>query len=75
MLGGSDSPVMDPEDFVFGFGRRECPGQELANANIFISMAMSLAVFDILPVKDSNGVITPTKAEFVSGTVRFGLFL
>lgn len=61
---------MDPHDFVFGFGRRRCPGQELADANIFIAMAMSLAVFDILPMKE-GGLERPPVAEFISGTVRY----
>lgn len=61
---------MDPHEFVFGFGRRKCPGQELADANVFIAMAMSLAVFNFRPVKDENGVEIKPKAEFDSGTVR-----
>jgi len=37
----------DPHDMVFGFGRRNCPGMHFADAAIFLTCAMSLAVFDI----------------------------
>ncbi|KAF8510748.1 cytochrome P450 oxidoreductase [Gautieria morchelliformis] len=64
------NPELDPHKFAFGFGRRGCPGQELADANVFLSIAMSLAVFDIKPIKDSvTGEELIPKAEFISGTV------
>ncbi|KAI0045442.1 cytochrome P450 [Auriscalpium vulgare] len=37
----------DPRSCCFGFGRRICPGVNLADATIWASVAMSLAVFDI----------------------------
>ncbi|KAF8531832.1 cytochrome P450 [Gautieria morchelliformis] len=61
------NPELDPHTFAFGFGRR----QELADANVFLSIAMSLAVFDIKPIKDSvtgEEELIP-KAEFISGSV------
>lgn len=44
-----------PTEFVFGFGRRVCPGRFLADASIWIVAASLLAAFDILPVQDENG--------------------
>ncbi|KAJ7460740.1 cytochrome P450 [Mycena latifolia] len=38
---------MDPRNLAFGFGRRICPGRVLADASVFISCAMALAVFNI----------------------------
>ncbi|KAJ6558729.1 cytochrome P450 [Mycena sp. CBHHK59/15] len=38
---------LDPRDLTFGFGRRICPGRVLADASIFITCAMALAVFNI----------------------------
>jgi len=35
---------------TFGFGRRICPGQHLADASLWIAIASILAVFDILPI-------------------------
>ncbi|GJE86535.1 cytochrome P450 [Phanerochaete sordida] len=54
----------DPRDFVFGFGRRVCPGLHLADASVWIACAMILATFDIR--EPSQGSAAPT---FTSGTV------
>jgi cytochrome P450 len=35
----------DPSRYAFGFGRRICPGRLLADANLFLVIAHSLAVF------------------------------
>ncbi|KAJ7624408.1 cytochrome P450 [Roridomyces roridus] len=40
-------PEMDPRDLMFGFGRRICPGRVLADASVWMTAAMSLAVFKI----------------------------
>ncbi|EEU37635.1 uncharacterized protein NECHADRAFT_53484 [Fusarium vanettenii 77-13-4] len=37
----------DPYTFVFGFGRRICPGRILADNALYVNIAQSLAVFDI----------------------------
>ncbi|KAF7967529.1 hypothetical protein HWV62_33982 [Athelia sp. TMB] len=58
----------DPRTFTFGFGRRECPGLNLADASLFISIVMSLAVFDISPVVE-NGVAKPPVYEILPGTI------
>jgi cytochrome P450 len=42
-----DHPERDPQTLVFGFGRRICPGRILADSNIYLTIAMSLAVFEI----------------------------
>ncbi|KAF5640103.1 oxidoreductase [Fusarium tjaetaba] len=55
----------DPGRFVFGFGRRICPAQAMADKTLFLNMAQSLAVFDI-KVKEGGDV---PKAEFTSGVV------
>ncbi|GAB7350137.1 hypothetical protein MBLNU459_g0808t1 [Dothideomycetes sp. NU459] len=36
-----------PHTYVFGFGRRICPGRLLADSNMFLAIAQSLAVFHI----------------------------
>ncbi|KAJ3928523.1 MAG: cytochrome P450 [Lentinula lateritia] len=40
----------DPRKFVFGYGRRVCPGQLLADDTVFISIVTILALFDIGPL-------------------------
>ncbi|KAK0470097.1 cytochrome P450 [Desarmillaria tabescens] len=57
----------DPRELVFGFGRRRCPGEHLANRTIFIALAQITALFDISPRKDSSGLSCPPLAEFTSG--------
>ncbi|KAJ3847062.1 cytochrome P450 [Lentinula lateritia] len=64
-----NQPELDPLTFVFGFGRRRCPGIELAQTTCMLMMATSLAVFDILKAKDENGQeITPIP-QFISSTI------
>ncbi|KIK45782.1 hypothetical protein CY34DRAFT_77296 [Suillus luteus UH-Slu-Lm8-n1] len=52
-------PETEPRTTCFGFGRRVCPGLHLADASIWISTAMSLAVFDISKVVENGVELTP----------------
>ena len=62
------SPERDPRDFIFGFGRRVCPGRYVADNAVFVTIAQSLAVFDISkPVDQAGNVIEPV-VEFEPGT-------
>ncbi|KAF9461394.1 cytochrome P450 [Collybia nuda] len=58
----------DPREICFGFGRRTCPGSYLADASVFISCAMSLAVFDISKYIE-NGVVIEPVHENTTGTI------
>ncbi|KEP48275.1 O-methylsterigmatocystin oxidoreductase [Rhizoctonia solani 123E] len=40
-------PELDPKKFIFGFGRRVCPGLHVANNSVWITCAGLLSVFDI----------------------------
>ncbi|KAF8989156.1 cytochrome P450 [Cyathus striatus] len=51
----------------FGFGRRICPGQYLANASLFIVMASILATLDIGRVKDDYGKEIVPEVELMIG--------
>ncbi|TFK56140.1 cytochrome P450 [Heliocybe sulcata] len=62
-------PEQDPRSFCFGFGRRVCPGMKLADASIFISCAMSLAVFDIAKAVDACGAVLEPTVDYTSGTI------
>ncbi|KAF9531077.1 cytochrome P450 [Crepidotus variabilis] len=61
-------PEPDPREIAFGFGRRICPGRVLADVSVFISCAMSLAVFDISKMR-RNGVLVEPKADQTTGTI------
>ncbi|KAJ5762459.1 uncharacterized protein N7511_005841 [Penicillium nucicola] len=55
-----ESPAPDPKVIAFGFGRRVCPGRFLADRTVFLSVAQSLAVFDISrPTQGGAEVTTP----------------
>ena len=55
-------PPPDPTTYVFGFGRRICPGRLLAESSVWLTIAKSLAAFDIKP-----GIDDEPKAEFLPG--------
>ncbi|KAG1813631.1 cytochrome P450 [Suillus subaureus] len=61
-------PETEPRTMCFGFGRRICPGIHLAEASIWISTVMSLAVFDISKVVENGIEITPN-VEPSPGTI------
>ncbi|KAI9451145.1 cytochrome P450 oxidoreductase [Lactarius psammicola] len=56
--------VLDPHAFVFGFGRRGCPGVALAGATVYAFMSAALATLNFAP--GPEGAPSP---DFISGTV------
>lgn len=63
------APEQDPRDLVFGFGRRVCPGKQLAMASVWLACATSLCTFSITKARDEHGAeITPVP-EMTSGTI------
>ncbi|PIL22985.1 cytochrome P450 [Ganoderma sinense ZZ0214-1] len=68
--GKLDPSVRDPSDFIFGFGRRTCPGRHFGLAALFINVASVLHTFNISRPLDDCGreiVIEPRMANgFVS---------
>ncbi|KAG5722656.1 O-methylsterigmatocystin oxidoreductase [Termitomyces sp. T112] len=65
-----DFSPLDPLSVTFGYGRRVCPGRYMAEAQLFISVACMLAVFDISRGVDEMGKLVEPKAEFTSGLIR-----
>lgn len=62
------NPEYDPHQFIFGFGRRTCPGQHLVSANLSLGVARVLAVFNITnAVRDGKKV--PISPEFSPGVI------
>lgn len=55
------NPAPSPYTYVFGFGRRICPGRLLADTSMFLTIAQTLATLDIKKQinKDSGSVIEP----------------
>ncbi|KIK36152.1 hypothetical protein CY34DRAFT_538031 [Suillus luteus UH-Slu-Lm8-n1] len=61
-------PETEPRTICFGFGRRICPGIHLAEASVWLSVAMSLAVFNISKAVENGVEITP-EIDPLSGTI------
>ncbi|GKT42927.1 O-methylsterigmatocystin oxidoreductase [Colletotrichum spaethianum] len=61
-------PEMDPHKFVFGFGRRICPGRILADNSIYLNVVQILAVYSLSkPVRD--GRVVEPDIKFNPGVV------
>ncbi|KAI0752763.1 cytochrome P450 [Daedaleopsis nitida] len=69
--GKIDPNVRDPLQFVFGFGRRICPGRHFAEASLFITIASVLHVFDILPPQDEYGHPVKIVPEMSDGLLTY----
>ncbi|KAI5118227.1 hypothetical protein M0805_000723 [Coniferiporia weirii] len=66
-LGENAEP--DPRALAFGFGRRICPGKELADGSLFLSIAMTTAVFDVSCAKDATGRDIDPVYEYTPGLI------
>jgi hypothetical protein len=65
------SPAMDPLRYVFGFGRRVCPGAHFAQVSLFINITGILTAFNITKKKDQNGVEIEPEAKWNTHTVMY----
>ncbi|KZT69366.1 cytochrome P450 [Daedalea quercina L-15889] len=69
---GMDSSTLDatdPRKIIFGFGRRICPGRQLADSSIWLAIACMLATFDFERARDANGNEIIPVTEFMPGAV------
>lgn len=64
-------PPLNPALYGFGFGRRRCPGSELAENFLFVVVASILSAFEIGPAQDKNGVEISINPRYSSGLVRY----
>ncbi|KAK2042897.1 cytochrome P450 [Colletotrichum somersetense] len=61
-------PQTDPARYVFGFGRRICPGRYLADNSIYLNIVQLLAAYNISkPVRD--GLVVEPEVKFLPGSV------
>jgi cytochrome P450 len=57
-------------NYLFGFGRRECPGQALVEHTIWLALATTMAMFDITPCVGEDGKVEELKDQpTTSGTI------
>lgn len=59
----------DPGGYVFGFGRRVCPGRKLVEDALFLTVAKTLAVFDVSPAVDGEGREVEYEVGVTPGTI------
>ncbi|KAF8557325.1 cytochrome P450 [Imleria badia] len=57
----------NPADFVFGFGRRICPGRHTADASVWSGIVTMLATLNFNAAKDANGNDIEFEATFTTG--------
>ncbi|EIW62160.1 cytochrome P450 [Trametes versicolor FP-101664 SS1] len=53
-MDAATATARDPRNFVFGFGRRRCPGSHLIDSSFWIVLASMLATFDIAKEADPS---------------------
>ncbi|KAK5275755.1 hypothetical protein LTR40_012544, partial [Exophiala xenobiotica] len=63
------TPEPDPHMYVFGFGRRICPGKILADNALYLTIAQSLAVFRIGKAVDQGKKEIEPEVKFQPGVV------
>jgi len=64
-----ESELRDPARFVFGFGRRICPGRYLAENNIFIVIVSLMQLFKVDKAVDGSGKEITPEARWTTGLV------
>ncbi|KAJ7167251.1 cytochrome P450 [Mycena crocata] len=70
--GEINTSMRDP-DAAFGFGRRICPGKDMAQWSIWICVASILATFNITKGVDERGVPIEPSGEYTSGLLCYPL--
>ncbi|KAG8742332.1 hypothetical protein FRC12_015392 [Ceratobasidium sp. 428] len=62
-------PEPSPEDVAFGFGRRRCPGINVAQSSVWLSIVLTLAAYDITPAVDEEGKPELPSLQYSNTTV------
>ncbi|THH22534.1 hypothetical protein EUX98_g8161 [Antrodiella citrinella] len=60
----------DPRNYVFGFGRRRCPGMHLIEQSLWIVMTSMISSFDITRAKDAAGNAVEPVVVFENAVFR-----
>lgn len=60
---------LDPAEVSFGFGRRVCPGRQIADASLFLTISNTLAVFDVKKPLGKDGKEIEPPQDFTPGII------
>jgi cytochrome P450 len=55
---------MDPRNYIFGFGRRRCPGADLVDSSIWLLLATMIATVDISKPQNPDGSTVEPHIDF-----------
>ncbi|KAK7443766.1 hypothetical protein VKT23_015550 [Stygiomarasmius scandens] len=66
-----EDSIPDPFEWVFGLGRRICPGQHLAKNSLIAMITSILSAFDIAPLDGQDTVPNFTTANIISHPEKF----
>jgi len=72
-LDADGQPRKDMRYFTYGFGRRVCPGQHLANRSIYINLALMFWAFNIVPVPGKEFDLDSWEDSFTSRLPPFSV--
>ncbi|KAG1733188.1 cytochrome P450 [Suillus paluster] len=61
----------DPAEYVFGLGRRGCPGRYTADASIWSAIVTMLATVNLSPAKDDQGNVIDFTPQFTTGLTQY----
>lgn len=64
----------DPREYVFGFGRRICPGKDLADAGVWLAIANLIAAFNFAKKPDGKGGFIDVKDDYMPGIISYVFF-
>ncbi|KIJ63246.1 hypothetical protein HYDPIDRAFT_92560 [Hydnomerulius pinastri MD-312] len=63
----------DPMQFVFGFGRRVCPGRHTADASLWTAIVTMLATLEFYRAKDAEGRDIEFEPKYMNGVTHHPL--
>ncbi|KAJ7740813.1 cytochrome P450 [Mycena metata] len=69
LLDGKLNPAIRDPDAAFGFGRRICPGRNMAASSLWITIPSILSTFNIRKATDDNGNVVELSHEYAPGLI------
>ncbi|KNZ80841.1 O-methylsterigmatocystin oxidoreductase [Termitomyces sp. J132] len=70
LVGEGRTPPLDPRGPAFGFGRRACPWNDIAENTLWITIVSMLHCFQLMPGLDENGKEIPINNKHTERSVR-----
>ncbi|KAG2126531.1 cytochrome P450 [Suillus clintonianus] len=61
----------DPAGYIFGLGRRACPGRYSGDASVWSAIVTMLATVDFSSAKDGQGKVIDFTPQFITGIIRY----